>query len=295
MSFHIQKKPVPRRPDIPVEQRRRLPGETTEALLDRLRGYGFRTPTRKMIKTESQIEGCREAGRVNALVLDAVEREIEAGMTTQQIDDIVMRETKALGGIPACLGFDGFPKSVCTSVNNVICHGIPSDRVVLKEGDIVNVDCTTIYGGYFGDASRMFTFGRISEQAQKLVSVTAEAVELASSHIVPYVSHLGDIGYYIETLARKNGFSVVLEIGGHGVGLEMHEDPFVCHRGSLGQGMLLLPGMIFTIEPMINAGTPRFYVDPLDEWMVYMADGKLSAQVEHELLVTEEGVEILSK
>ena len=132
-------------------------------------------------------------------------------------------------------------------------------------------------------------------QADRLIRVTAESVDLATSHIRPYLSHLGDIGYYIDGLARKNGFTVVRDIGGHGVGLEMHEDPYVCHRGALGQGMLLLPGMIFTIEPMVNAGVPRFYVDPIDEWTVYTADGKLSAQVEHEILITEDGVEILSQ
>lgn len=256
---------------------------------------GHRTPTSKMIKTVAQIEGCREAGRINSLVLDAVSREIEVGMSTQDIDDIVMSETRRLGGRAACLGYEGFPKGVCTSKNNVVCHGIPSKNDILREGDILNVDCTTEYNGYYGDASRMFTFGKISDVAERLVKVTRESVELALSHIKPYESHLGDIGYYISRHARANGFSVVREIGGHGVGLMMHEDPYVCHTGLLGSGMLLLPGMIFTIEPMINVGKPSFYIDERDGWTVYTRDGKLSAQVEYEVLVTESGTEILSK
>ncbi len=273
----------------------RLFDENMTEYIARLRSLGIKTPRADMIKTPAEIEGCREAGRVNSLILDAVEREIAVGMTTADIDDIVMRETRALGGIPACLGFDGFPKAVCTSPNNVVCHGIPSEKVKIREGDIINVDCTTVYGGYFGDASRMYTFGEISPEAERLVRVTEEAVKLASESIIPYKSHLGDIGYYINRHARENGFTVVREIGGHGVGLSMHEDPYVCHVGSLGGGMLLLPGMIFTIEPMINQGRSKFYIDPKDEWTVYTMDGLLSAQVEHEILVTESGYEILSK
>ena len=278
-----------------TEPPRPEPGEPAEEYIRRMRAIGFRMPSARMIKTKEQIEGCREAGRINSLVLDAVSREIRVGMTTADVDDIVTEETRRLGGKPACLGYEGFPKSVCTSVNNVVCHGIPSKRRVLREGDILNVDCTTLYKGYFGDASRMYTFGEISPTARRLVDTTAEAVELAVSHIKPYSSHLGDIGYYIKNHARKNGFTVVREIGGHGVGLKMHEDPYVCHTGLLGNGMVLLPGMIFTVEPMINEGSPQFYIDPSDGWTVYTKDGGLSAQIEYELLVTEDGVEILSK
>ena len=281
--------------DMAERDLRPLAGEAVGDYIHRLRGEGIKMPSAKMIKTQKQIDGCREAGRVNSLVLDAVEREICIGMSTQDIDDIVVRETKKLGGIAATLGFEGYPKSVCTSLNNVVCHGIPSKREIIREGDIINVDCTTIYGGYFGDASRMFTFGRISETAKRLVDVTREAVELAVSAIKPYQTRLGDIGHVINSHARKNGFTVVREIGGHGVGLEMHEDPYVCHTGLPGHGILLIPGMIFTVEPMINEGKSRFYVDGRDGWTVYTEDGKLSAQTEYELLVTESGVEILSK
>ena len=248
-----------------------------------------------MIKTEEEIAGCREAGRINSLVLDAVEKEIRVGMSTYEIDEIVVSETKRLGGKSATLGYEGFPASVCTSVGSVICHGIPSKNKILREGDIINVDCTTIYGGYYGDASRMFTIGEVSQTARRLVEITKEAVELAVSHIIPYQTRLGDIGSVIGTHARSAGFSVVREIGGHGVGLKMHEDPFVAHTGIAGCGMVLLPGMIFTIEPMINEGRPTFYIDPRDGWTVYTSDGKLSAQTEYELLITEDGVEILSK
>ena len=274
---------------------RPLPGEKMSDTLSRLRAAGVKAPSLRMIKNPEQISGCREAGRINSLILDEVEKRIAVGMSTQEIDDIVMRETRALGGRPACLGFEGFPKAVCTSVNNVVCHGIPSKKQILREGDIVNVDCTTEYGGYFGDASRMFCLGEVSPAAKKLVSVTREAVELAVSVIRPYESTLGDIGYAVNTHARKNGFSVVREIGGHGVGLKMHEDPYVCHVGLPGRGMLLVPGMIFTVEPMINQGRARFYIDERDGWTVYTADGKLSAQIEYELLVTESGVEIISR
>lgn len=269
--------------------------ESVRDYLARLRSLGFKTPTSKMIKTEEQILGCREVGRINSLVLDAVESEIRVGMSTQDIDDIVVSKTRELGGKCACFGYEGFPRSVCTSVNNVVCHGIPSKKQILREGDIVNVDCTTEYKGYFGDASRMFCFGEISEAARRLVDATREATEIAVSHIKPYESHLGDIGYYISRHVRAHGFSVVREIGGHGVGIAMHEDPYVCHTGLLGSGMVLLPGMIFTVEPMVNAGKPSFYIDERDGWTVYTSDGKLSAQIEYEVLVTDSGAEILSR
>lgn len=260
-----------------------------------LRKAGNRLPPKGLLKNDKQIAGCREAGKVNTLVLDAVAKCIAPGITTAEIDDVVRRETRALGGIPTCLGYEGFPKAVCTSVNNVICHGIPSEECVLREGDILNVDCTTTYGGYVGDASRMFAIGQIDARAEELIHVTGEAVDLAISHLVPCRSHLGDIGYYIAGHVRRHKFSVVREIGGHGVGLEMHEDPYVAHTGLLGQGMLLLPGMIFTIEPMVNEGSCRFFVDRRDGWTVYTADGKRSAQIEHEILLTDDGWEILSR
>jgi methionyl aminopeptidase len=277
------------------ELRRPFSGETTEKYIERMRKLGVSMPSIKMIKNPKEIEGCREAGRVNSLVLDAVEREIGVGVTTARIDEIVREETGRLGGKCATFGYEGFPKSVCTSVNDVVCHGIPSEDTVLREGDIVNVDCTTVYGGYFGDASRMFRIGEVSPTADKLIDVTTESVRLAEQTIKPYESTLGDIGYAICTYVRNNGFSVVREIGGHGVGLKMHEDPYVCHTGIAGRGILLIPGMIFTVEPMVNEGKAKFFIDNKDGWTVRTADGGLSAQVEHEILVTEQGIKILSR
>ena len=274
------------------------PYETCHKELDeklaQLKKNGEKIPTKAMIKNKSQIEGIRVASEINSKILDKVAENIKPGMTTEDIDKIVYDETIRLGGIPACLGFEGFPKSVCTSVNSVVCHGIPSKNVVLQEGDIVNVDCTTEVNGYFGDASRMFEIGKVSDEAHKLVTVTKECLDLAVSKLKPYC-HLGDIGYYVSKHAKANGFSVVKELGGHGVGLEMHEDPFVSHIGKLGHGLILAPGMVFTIEPMINEGEPDVCIDDEDGWTVYTWDDSLSAQWEYTLLMTETGVEILSK
>lgn len=268
--------------------------EAFDAKLEELKKRGNIVPPRTLIKNAEQIEGIRKAGEINSLVLDAVEKSIRVGMTTEDINQIVMSETKRLGGIPACLGYEGFPKAVCTSVNNVVCHGIPSKNVILKEGDIVNVDCTTIYSGYFGDASRMFIIGKTDEATERLVKVTKECLDIATKNIKPY-DHVGDIGYYVSTHARENGYSVVKELGGHGVGLAMHEDPFVSHTAKKGKGMLLVPGMVFTIEPMINEGRAGVFIDGNDGWTVYTADDSYSAQWEYTLLMTEKGAEILSK
>lgn len=270
-------------------------GEACEDYILRMRELGVKMPTPAMIKTPEQIIGCREAGRINSMVLDAVQKEIREGITTADIDDIVREETKRLGGVCAPYGYQGFPKSVCTSVNDVVCHGIPSKKEKLYGGDIINVDCTTVYGGYYGDASRMFAIGEISPEAKRLIEVTRESVELAVSAIRPYSSTLGDIGYAICTHVRAEGYSVVREIGGHGVGLKMHEDPFVCHTGIAGRGILLIPGMILTVEPMVNEGKAKFYIDKKDGWTVRTLDGGLSAQIEYEILITESGTEILSK
>lgn len=262
--------------------------------LEELKKNGEKIPTKKMIKNEKQIEGIRIAGEINSKILDKVAENIKAGMTTADIDKIVYDETIRLGGIPSCLGFEGFPKSVCTSVNSVVCHGIPSENVVLQEGDIINVDCTTEVNGFFGDASRMFEIGKVSKEAHRLVTVTKECLDLAVSKLTPFC-HLGDIGYYVSKHARANGYSVVKELGGHGVGLKMHEDPFVSHIGELGKGMVLVPGMVFTIEPMINQGDEDVCIDDEDGWTIYTWDDSLSAQWEYTLLMTETGVEILSR
>ena len=262
--------------------------------LEELKKQGKIVPKQKLIKNQKQIDGIREASRINTLVLDRVEKEICAGMTTEDINTIVEEETAKLGGTCPCNGYAGFPKSVCTSVNSVVCHGIPSKKVVLKEGDIINVDCTTKVNGYFGDSSRMFVVGEISPLAEKLIRVTKECLDLAVKNIKPF-DHVGDIGHIVSKHARANGFSVVKELGGHGVGLKMHEDPFVSHTAKKGTGMVLVPGMIFTIEPMINAGRAGVYLDETDEWTVWTADDSLSAQWEYTLLMTDNGLEILAK
>ena len=228
--------------------------------LEAFRKKGCIVPPRSLIKNEKQIEGIREACRINTLILDKVAEEIKEGMTTAEIDRIVVSETKRLGGKSGCLGYEGYPKSVCTSVNDVVCHGIPSEKVKLKAGDIVNVDCTTEVNGYFGDSSRMFEIGKVSDESHKLVTVAKECLDKAVQEIKPYC-HVGDIGDIVSKHAKANGFSVVKELGGHGVGLKMHEEPFVNHTAKKGTGMLLVPGMVFTIEPMINAGKAGVCVD----------------------------------
>lgn len=255
---------------------------------------GYQVPRMDMIKTPEQIAGIREAGKVNTGVLDAVEKAIKVGMTTDDINTIVYDYTISHDAIPACLNYEGFPKSVCTSVNDVICHGIPDPHQVLKSGDIVNVDATTIYKGYVGDASRMFMLGRVPAERKNLVGITKECLKRGMENAVGWKNTLGDIGAAIQAFARKHGCSVVEEFGGHGVGLEMHEDPFVAHVGKRGHGMLLVPGMVITIEPMINAGTKDLYIDEANGWTVHTCDGKPSAQWEHTLLITEGLPEILS-
>ncbi|MBU3811137.1 MAG: type I methionyl aminopeptidase [Candidatus Niameybacter stercoravium] len=246
-----------------------------------------------LIKTKQQIEGIIESANINTAVLDHVAAHIKAGMTTEDINKLVHGFTVAHGAIPAPLNYCGFPKSVCTSINHEVCHGIPSKDVVLKDGDIINVDVSTIYKGYFSDASRMFMIGEVSEEARRLVEVTRECMQKGIETVKPN-AYLGDIGAAILAHARANGYSVVREIGGHGIGLEFHEDPYVSHVSRAGTGIRLEPGMIFTIEPMVNIGTARVREDKKNGWTIYTADNKLSAQWESMVLVTEDGYKILT-
>ena len=250
-------------------------------------------PEEKYIKRPSQIEGIRKAGVINTGVLDEVAGKIHAGMSTQDIDNIVAEYTKAHGAICAPLNYEGYPKSVCTSINEEVCHGIPSRLKKLHDGDIINVDCTTILDGYYADASRMFMIGNVSPERKKLVEETKKCLEIGLAAAQPWAT-VGDIGYAISKYARSLGYGVVRELGGHGVGLEFHEDPFVSHIGKKGSGMVLVPGMIITIEPMINAGKAGVVIDPYNDWTIYTADGKDSAQWEHTILITETGNEILT-
>ena len=254
---------------------------------------GKEVPTHDLIKTPEQIEGIRESGKINTAILDLIAKEIKAGMSTEDIDKLVYDFTVSQGAIPAPLNFEGFPKSVCTSINDEVCHGIPDPNIILKDGDIINVDVSTIYKGYYSDASRMFMIGNVSEENQKLVRVTKEALDLGLEAAKPW-GYLGDIAEAVQKHAEKNGYSVVREFGGHGVGNQFHEDPFVSHVGKKGKGMLLVPGMIFTIEPMINMGSRHIFIDADNDWTALTEDGYPSAQFEYTVLITENGNEILT-
>ena len=258
-----------------------------------LHAAGREIPSHAMIKTPQQIEMIRQSARVNIAVLDEVEKHIREGMPLGEIDRIVRETTKRLGGIPAPLNYKGYPYSVCTSVNDQVCHGYPLDNRILHNGDIVNVDCSTILNGYYSDSSRMFCIGEVEESKQKLVEVTRKCVELGLQEVRPYAC-LGDIAQAIHDHALANGYSVVEEIGGHGVGLEFHEDPWVGYTGKRGTGMVLVPGMIFTIEPMVNMGSASVCGCIENDWEIYTEDGLPSAQWELMVLVTENGYEVLS-
>ena len=253
---------------------------------------GHMVPDQGMIKTPEQIEGIRESGKVNVAVLDYVAQNIRAGISTEEINRMVDEKTRELGGIPAPLGYDGFPKSVCTSVNDEVCHGIPDENVILQEGDIINVDVSTIYNGYFSDSSRMFVIGETTPEREKIVRVAKECMEEGIRAVKPW-TFLGDMADAVNSHAKENGCSIVVDIGGHGVGLEFHEDPFVSYVAPKGTEMLMVPGMVFTIEPMVNAGTEEIYIDDDNGWTVYTEDGKPSAQWETTVLVTEDGCEVL--
>lgn len=253
-------------------------------------------PTRDLIKTHEQIEGIRQAGVLNTAVLDLVAEKIHEGMSTLEIDQLVYDFTTKHGGVPAPLHYEGFPNSCCTSINDVVCHGIPSADDILIEGDIFNVDCTTILNGYYADASRMFVIGKTTPERQRLVDVAWDCLKAGEKVCQqPYV-FVGDIGNAVAKLAHANGYTVVRDLCGHGVGVEFHEEPDVVHYGRKGTGMLLVPGMTFTIEPMINEGDWEVCGDAEDptEWIVLTEDGTDSAQWEHTYLMTENGVEILT-
>ncbi|MFH2091820.1 MAG: type I methionyl aminopeptidase [Pseudomonadota bacterium] len=243
------------------------------------------------IKTPEQIDGIRKCGDLLISILDQVEKMIQPGLKTEDINTFVHEETIRAGAIPAPLKYRGFPKSVCVSVNEVICHGIPGERV-LNDGDIVNVDITPILGGYYADASKTFFVGNPTDQGKKIVTVAAESLKRAIEIVAPGV-RLGDLGYAIQQYAEAQGCSVVREFVGHGVGIEFHEQPQILHFGSRGKGLSLVPGMVFTIEPMINLGKRDLHVLE-DHWTAVTSDGSLSAQFEQTILVTEDGWESLT-
>ena len=263
--------------------------------LKELEQQGYEVPARNMIKNNEQIEGIRESAKINNGLLDLISENIREGMSTEEINTLAHEYTVSHGGIPADLNYEGFPKSICTSINDEVCHGIPSKDIILKDGDIINVDATTILNGYYSDASRMFEIGKVSEEARKIVDVVKECLYKGIEAIKPWKSSLGDVAAAVQEHAESNGYSVVREFGGHGVGLDIHEEPFVSHLGKRGTGMILVPGMVFTIEPMINGGSNEIFIDADNGWTVFTADGALSAQWEHTILVTEDGIEIISK
>jgi methionyl aminopeptidase len=244
------------------------------------------------IKTPEEIEKMRVAGRLAADVLRMIEPHVRPGITTGELDrlchDYIVNVQRA---VPAPLNYKGFPKSICTSVNHQVCHGIPGEKR-LKKGDILNIDVTVIKDGYHGDTSRMFFVDTPSIQARRLVEVTRECLYRGIEQVRPG-ARLGDIGHAIQTHAERHGFSIVREYCGHGIGREFHEDPQVLHYGRPGTGLELVPGMTFTIEPMVNAGAPDVKLMP-DNWTVVTRDHSLSAQWEHTVLVTDTGCEILT-
>ena len=254
---------------------------------------GMIVPSRDLLKTEKDIEGIKKSAVINMAVLDEIGEKIHAGMSTQEIDDIVYNTTTKMGGIPAPLDYQGFPKSVCTSINDEVCHGIPSEDIILKDGDIVNVDCSTNLNGYYSDSSRMFCIGEVSAEKKALVEAAKQALSEGLKEVKPW-NFLGDMGQAVNDFVKSKGYSVVREVGGHGIGLEFHEDPWVSYVSEKGTEMLMVPGMIFTIEPMINMGKPAIYTDEENGWTIYTKDGTPSAQWEIQVLVTDDGYEIIS-
>ena len=254
---------------------------------------GHIVPSHAILKNAEQIEKIKESARINIAVLDYVAEHIKAGISTAEIDKWVYDITTKMGGVPAPLNFEGFPKSVCTSINNEVCHGIPSEDVIIKDGDIINVDVSTNLNGYFSDSSRMFCIGNVSEENRKLVEETKNAVYEGLKQVKPW-GFLGDMGQAVNDYVKSKGYSVVREVGGHGIGLEFHVDPWVSYISKKGTEMLMVPGMIFTIEPMVNAGKPDIFVDEDNGWTIYTEDNSMSAQWEIQVLVTEDGYEIIA-
>ncbi len=245
-----------------------------------------------ILKTPEQIDGIRKSSHLARSILKTIAPELKAGITTRQINQRVEQLMRDAGAKAATLNYKGYPASCCTSVNDVVCHGVP-DGTTLKDGDILNVDVTTILNGYFGDTCMMYRIGEVSPEADKLIDVTRKCLDLGIQQCYPG-NHVGNIGYAISEYARAFGYGVVYEFCGHGVGVKFHEDPEVCHDAKKNSGPKMKAGMTFTIEPMINQGKARTKVDRKDGWTARTIDGKLSAQFEHTILITPEGVDVLT-
>ena len=246
-----------------------------------------------IIKTPEQIEGIRKSSKLAGQTLEYIAEFVKEGVSTEFIDQKIESFIRENGAIPATLGYGGFPKSCCTSINEVVCHGIPSDNNILKNGDIVNIDVTTILNGYYGDTSKMFTIGEVSKVALELIDATRHSLFLGIQQVKPG-NNFGNIGFAISKYVKSKGFSVVYEYCGHGVGIEFHEEPQIDHTSRRNTGPIMKPGMTFTIEPMVNQGRPGTVVDKVDKWTARTVDKKLSAQFEHTILITETGYEVLT-
>jgi len=248
-----------------------------------------------LIKAADELDKMRIAGRLTAEVLEMIVPHVQVGVTTGELDRICHEYiTRTQQAIPAPLNYHGFPRSICTSINDVVCHGIPSDAKKLKNGDIVNIDVTVIKDEYHGDSSIMVQVGDVASHARRLIEVTQECLYKAIALVKPGTT-LGDIGHVIQHHAEQHYYSVVREYCGHGIGKVFHEDPQILHYGSKGAGMALEPGMTFTIEPMINAGRRHTRLNKVDGWTVTTRDGRLSAQWEHTICVTDDGCEVLTR
>jgi methionyl aminopeptidase len=243
-----------------------------------------------VLKTKGEIELMDDANRIVLRVLDEMGRRIVPGVTSRELDRTAERMIRQAGGVPAFLHYRGYPATLCISVNDVIVHGIPGARK-LEEGDIVGIDCGVLYKGYYGDAARTFAVGEVGEEAKRLLRVTEEALHLAVAQVRPG-GRLSDIGNAVQRHAERNGYSVVREFSGHGVGASLHEDPQVPNFGPPGKGPKLRPGLVLAIEPMVNAGTSEVRMDA-DGWTARTADGKLSAHFEYSVAVTDSGARIL--
>jgi len=256
-----------------------------------LKAAGYPVPPRSLIKTPAQLAGIRKSAALTKKLLDGLDELIKPGVSTNELDKWVHTQTLAYGATPAPLQYRGFPKSICTSINEVICHGIPSDRVLI-EGDIINVDITCVYNGYYGDSCRMYTVGQATPKANHLIDVTKQCLDTAIATLKPFMP-LNCVGDTITSVATQAGYSVVDMFGGHGVGNAFHEEPFVFHCKRKEKQMIIVPGMVFTIEPMINEGKKGCVILD-DEWTAVTEDGLFSAQWEHTVHMTDTGLEVLT-
>lgn len=246
-----------------------------------------------IIKTAEQIDGIRKSSKLAGQTLEYITEFVKEGVSTEYLDQKIEAYIRENGAKPATLGYGGFPKSCCISLNDVVCHGIPSENTILKNGDILNVDVTTILNGYYGDTSKMFTIGEVSQEAIDLIEVTKHSLDLGIRQVKPG-NQFGNIGFAISKYVKSKGYSVVYDYCGHGVGIEFHEEPQIDHTSRRNTGSFMQPGMTFTIEPMINQGRPGTEVDKNDNWTARTVDKKLSAQFEHTILITETGFEVLT-